>query len=628
MGGKPLVGVNPEISLSRRAQLSVIAHIRHEYTRYDQLLRETSYANARKVVAPLCLDYILKWRGDEETGRDQLDEILREVVVISDTESDDENDDEDDDQDEDTEDTDMASADVSEDDTAAKLSRATAMLAMEQVHNQRAFAPSGDHQRPDNEAGANKTSPDRSSALRLTRRQRRALRRDEARGANRDHRGFQRYQAVMDQAWQQARERQQRSQDQEIPRAHPLPMDMSRSDSHALLAGQRQEEGYDRAEASRGHGFTHGLSSEDQQYYRGAPLHERYTANGSTHIAGLRHETSRPSIGLDYEVSRPPQNLQDYLVPSIEPASPVVPDHRGQHPDASARPYYSQRPWEVVSDRQQHDAVSRGPPAYANSDEPVLVRRLPATRRVVREPISGYAIEQRPRYYYEPSVSSSQSVRGYVAEDGTIVRRQEPRPLAREQYLPQHELDPGVSVRQPVTFTETRVDAQHGELARGPSRAIPLEGSYVPIRQSDYRQNDGSSRPIVIRESSMTANPGYTPRAPVGYARQEPEYVVIRQAPAGDCDNHRIQGVADAYPIERVERSTPMEFVRVSNSFPRPHGTALRSEAREARQYEQLPYRPLYESAYERATTQRPADAGGYPARQERVVRVEYVDYE
>src|SRR5699024_923609 len=29
---------------------------------------------------------LVKWRGDEETGRDQLEEILREVVVISDSE--------------------------------------------------------------------------------------------------------------------------------------------------------------------------------------------------------------------------------------------------------------------------------------------------------------------------------------------------------------------------------------------------------------------------------------------------------------------------------------------------------------------------------------------------------------
>ena len=42
--------------------------------------------SARKVVEPICLDIIVKWRGDEETGRDQLEEILREVVVITDSE--------------------------------------------------------------------------------------------------------------------------------------------------------------------------------------------------------------------------------------------------------------------------------------------------------------------------------------------------------------------------------------------------------------------------------------------------------------------------------------------------------------------------------------------------------------
>lgn len=85
--GKPVVGLQPELTLSRRVQLAANAHIRHTHTRYDQLLRETDYINARRVVEPICLDVIMKWRGDEETGRDQLDEILREVVVIPDSEN-------------------------------------------------------------------------------------------------------------------------------------------------------------------------------------------------------------------------------------------------------------------------------------------------------------------------------------------------------------------------------------------------------------------------------------------------------------------------------------------------------------------------------------------------------------
>ncbi|KAK0386353.1 hypothetical protein NLU13_6190 [Sarocladium strictum] len=84
-GEKP-VGLSADITLARRVQLAVLAHIRHTHTRYDDLRKETTWVNARRVVEALCLDILVKWRGDEETGRDQLDEILQEVVVISDSE--------------------------------------------------------------------------------------------------------------------------------------------------------------------------------------------------------------------------------------------------------------------------------------------------------------------------------------------------------------------------------------------------------------------------------------------------------------------------------------------------------------------------------------------------------------
>lgn len=84
--GEYKVGMATELPLARRVQLAALAHIRHTHTRYDKLLRETTWANARKAVEQACLDVIVKWRGDEETGRDQLDEILREVIEISDDE--------------------------------------------------------------------------------------------------------------------------------------------------------------------------------------------------------------------------------------------------------------------------------------------------------------------------------------------------------------------------------------------------------------------------------------------------------------------------------------------------------------------------------------------------------------
>ncbi|KAJ3553020.1 hypothetical protein NPX13_g10979 [Xylaria arbuscula] len=86
--GEIKVGMAKDITLARRVQLAALAHIRHTHTRYDELLKESDWANARKAVEKPCLDIIVKWRGDEETGRDQLDEILREVIEISDTETD------------------------------------------------------------------------------------------------------------------------------------------------------------------------------------------------------------------------------------------------------------------------------------------------------------------------------------------------------------------------------------------------------------------------------------------------------------------------------------------------------------------------------------------------------------
>lgn len=88
------VGLSKDIPLARRVQLAVLAHIRHNHTPYDQLLKEGTWDRARKLVEQPCLDTLVQWRGDEETGRDQLDEILREVVVISDSETGDSDDDE------------------------------------------------------------------------------------------------------------------------------------------------------------------------------------------------------------------------------------------------------------------------------------------------------------------------------------------------------------------------------------------------------------------------------------------------------------------------------------------------------------------------------------------------------
>ena len=77
-----------DLSLPRRAQLAVVAHIRHTYTEYDELLRKMSWAEARRQVAPKTLEKLALWRGDKDDEPDTMEDILREVVVISDDEDD------------------------------------------------------------------------------------------------------------------------------------------------------------------------------------------------------------------------------------------------------------------------------------------------------------------------------------------------------------------------------------------------------------------------------------------------------------------------------------------------------------------------------------------------------------
>ena len=75
--------------MPRRVQLAVVAHIRHVYTNYDRLLRTGTYHAARAQIEQKCLDQLVRWRGDGEDGSNDMEEILREVIVISDDEDDD-----------------------------------------------------------------------------------------------------------------------------------------------------------------------------------------------------------------------------------------------------------------------------------------------------------------------------------------------------------------------------------------------------------------------------------------------------------------------------------------------------------------------------------------------------------
>ena len=91
--GKNRVGTANELPLIRRAQLAVVAHIRHVYTPYDKLLRNGTYHEARSKVEKATLEHLVAWRGDDDGGTRKLEDVLREVVVISDNEDSDEDED-------------------------------------------------------------------------------------------------------------------------------------------------------------------------------------------------------------------------------------------------------------------------------------------------------------------------------------------------------------------------------------------------------------------------------------------------------------------------------------------------------------------------------------------------------
>lgn len=85
--GQNKVGTANELTLVRRAQLSVVAHIRHLYTNYDRLLRTVGYHDARGKVEAPTLKKLVEWRGDDENGKKVLEDVMKEVVIITDDEN-------------------------------------------------------------------------------------------------------------------------------------------------------------------------------------------------------------------------------------------------------------------------------------------------------------------------------------------------------------------------------------------------------------------------------------------------------------------------------------------------------------------------------------------------------------
>ncbi|KAF7544550.1 hypothetical protein G7046_g9766 [Stylonectria norvegica] len=313
-GDKP-VGLSTDITLARRVQLAVLAHIRHTHTRYDTLLKETSWQNARKVVEALCLDTLVKWRGDEETGRDQLDEILREVVVISDSE-----------EEESEQDTDETSFEEIE-------PPPWALVPGRNTHNTPGQAGPGRPLSPmPTQIQTGHLAPAISKGN-ITKKK----------GKNppnkKGKKGFKRYDA-----WQEAIRRNREQQDPGVQPSQPLPLDQHANYGLGPFAQPLPRTSTSNAFNDAQHGSAFGVPGEqagpapnENGYVAHHPpaFHSRPLLNPAPHSYSfsprqpLYEKVMSPGYGLSRNVATTHRStpvvtssLQDMLVRSIEPASP------------------------------------------------------------------------------------------------------------------------------------------------------------------------------------------------------------------------------------------------------------------------------------------------------------------
>ncbi|KAK4122649.1 hypothetical protein N657DRAFT_574960 [Parathielavia appendiculata] len=641
----PPVGLAPDVPLSRRVQLAVLAHIRHTHTRYDQLLRETTYVNARKAVESLCLDFLVKWRGDEETGRDQLDEILCEVIVISDSESDESDDDNEDDGEDDS-----SVASSTEESPVDRLMRDDGpTLATVPPNNSSTTASVTNKPRGERVPKANHAP---QKVKKVSNKDKKA--------AKWAQRGFQRYQAARDQAWHQAVERQRLGDGGSVQSSGPATK--GGSQPHGP---QRLQNG----EPSRpGPGLKEARSPAQPSYYAACSYDSSLSSVGTSHERGSRAENLKlPVPGATYHMPqsgrvlentpnngvrpvvrpRPGQfapevervrhqgqeDLKDYLLQSIEPASPDLSNFQPRLP---------------VSYRQPEFGLSHGVESLIQ----VTAHNRGATGAAGSMP---FAHESRPAY----------------ADEGFIRLPSRPEP-SRIPWTPGQRSEPFILLNpEPVTVPGVNaVTAAPGGL--GLRRSSAWQDGVASHDNASLRSasrpvwvgHDGALlrsevRPIIIQDYPSPPRQPRTdsPYVPSEHRRPSPRWLDARQVgPGWVQERHRPQpGSRIDQRIETLQDDF-VEIVRVSNKFPRQHEprpTATRAGSYNLRstapqqQVTQQPYDGLvrYNTGNPLAPSQpvervvgraevpvfpdengpdvgRPAD--GYP-RQERVVGIEFV---
>ncbi|WYZ37484.1 hypothetical protein EsH8_II_000990 [Colletotrichum jinshuiense] len=575
--GELVVGLQQELSLSRRVQLAVLAHIRHNHTRYDKLLRETSWANARRATEQLCLDILVKWRGDDENGRNQLDEILREVVVLSD----------DSDEEDSGEEPDSESSEILID-RYRNIARVSAPAAPQSIVNTRKRLSTAVPSRP----GSPKPLATPGTSKRIARK---ARKRDKHRERN-----FSRYEAAANAAWDSAMKRQRQAPNSQMNQPGMADNSVShggypQSQSVAFFEDRAPviDVGPPHPQMRPAPGAFGNNSYETRPHVDGAfvaqpqPTRSQYFHSGST-MQKVNESSSVPARGpIDQGDARPPHNYQlsDYLHPSIEPGSP----------DAIRPPSrYSRGVVEYVDrrgDESQHGFNSplRGPvvreeqrilPRHQiHQSFPVHTRTLPDGQGLVRTPDpSYYSVPQdtaRPVPYQ--SVREYGPARPYGYVDGTqpresrfaqrhdgVVREKTNSIMIEDQNVRPGTifLSRGESVRDrfgpDVEILAVRRPRRDGEPRPEPQHAAPMDEGFIRLRESRPReQRNGLEEEGFLR---LRERPINTPGNPTHAANGMPLYADYRPTPDSSHRYRSVVAPEQAVYVRRVERPPPVDI--------------------------------------------------------------------
>lgn len=563
-GGEPVVGMAADIPLSRRVQLAVLAHIRHNHTRYDKLLKETSYVNARKTVEALCLDILVKWRGDEETGRDQLDEILREVVVISD--------DSDDSDDDDTE--------SSDDDSVQEILPSNANYSgMSNAVPRPSLPRQQRRQKPGNTVGTSKrkTAP----GIQAITKENMGSAKNRA-AAKKSQRGFKRYQAEAQReahyqaAWEQAVNRNRHVQAPDAPQHTSVQLSKPASQGpHPAPAIERVASQRDVQDdlIGRGHPPSNRLHSHVDASQSLEPFYVERNPSGAHHLratppmpytavpafshfreasgpARYRPVSGPPSVPHSRQsqvpapTRRDPNELKDFLVRSIEPVSPSSAPMPPQF--IRPMPYREHVPLEQVSSETHVQNARNRSPVEDNSryGEAFQQRRFINDHSAPVRVLSPYKVES--------SVSRS----GHHRDTGSF-------PSAQPQ-----ESIRIYRVREPVGSRERPLPPDHAvRVHRGSPRprlaATEPGGNMMIPSQSRYRELS-PHRIIEIRRPVEDLSRPHETRRVVSLESGDSRY--------GDVVNSRYSSQRNGYIQHPDDRpiTTPVEY-RSMESLSDPH---------------------------------------------------------